>query len=129
MRISVLCENTAYKKEFEGEHGLSLLISTDKHKILFDAGQTDLFLRNGARLGEDLKDVDMVVLSHGHYDHGGGLFKFLSLNDKAKVYINKNVANEKMVKLSLEATKNTKKDTKIYRNATKKYFFRCIFVA
>ena len=88
MRISVLCENTAYKKEFEGEHGLSLLISTEKHKILFDAGQTDLFLRNGARLGEDLKDVDMVVLSHGHYDHGGGLARFLDLNATAPVYLN-----------------------------------------
>lgn len=90
MRISVLCENTAYKKEFEGEHGLSLLISTEKHKILFDAGQTDLFLRNGARLGEDLKDVDMVVLSHGHYDHCNGLKYFLERNTTAKVYLHKN---------------------------------------
>ena len=70
IRITVLSENTS-REGFESEHGLSLFIKTDKHSILFDMGQGELFLRNADRLGIDLRDVDVAVLSHGHYDHGG----------------------------------------------------------
>ena len=94
MRISVLCENTSYKNEFEAEHGLSLLITTEKHKILFDAGQSDLFLRNAERLGEDLRDVDLLVLSHGHYDHCNGLKFFLERNTVAKVILHEKAFGE-----------------------------------
>ena len=52
-------------------------------------GQTELFSENAEKLGIDLKKTDITVLSHGHYDHGGGLKKFLSINDKAPVYINR----------------------------------------
>lgn len=71
------------------EHGLSLFIETEKHNILFDMGQTDLFARNAEMLGADLSDVDVAILSHGHYDHGGGLKAFLDLNRKAPVYMSK----------------------------------------
>lgn len=87
MRISVLCEDTVFKNEYEAEHGLSILITTKRHKILFDTGQSDLFLRNAERLGEDLRDVDVVVLSHGHYDHCNGLRYFLERNTNATVYL------------------------------------------
>lgn len=89
MKISVLCENTSKKPNIASEHGLSLFIETEKHNILFDMGQTDLFLKNATLLNIDLKTVDIAILSHGHYDHGGGLETFLSLNDKAKIYINR----------------------------------------
>ena len=87
MRISVLLENTAFSDEFEAEHGLSLCIETGGHKILFDMGQTDAYARNAERLGIDLSLVDAAVLSHGHYDHGGGLARFLSANPTAPVYL------------------------------------------
>lgn len=89
MRITALLENTTKRNDMEIEHGLSLYIETDTHKILFDMGQTDLFAKNAKTLGIDLSAVDIAVLSHGHYDHGGGLETFLSLNDKAPVYINR----------------------------------------
>lgn len=90
MKITTLVENTTCDERLECEHGLSLYIETDDHRILFDMGQTDLFYHNACKMGIDLALVDIAVLSHGHYDHGGGLEKFLQINNKAKVYINSN---------------------------------------
>lgn len=89
MRITSLAENTSADENIGYEHGLSLYIETDNHNILFDMGQTELFSENAEKLGIDLTKADIAVLSHGHYDHGGGLKKFLSINDKAPVYINR----------------------------------------
>lgn len=89
MKITSLLENTACSTSVEAEHGLSLYIETKDHKILFDMGQTDLFAKNAKSLSVDLAEVDIAVLSHGHYDHGGGLAKFLELNSKAPIYINR----------------------------------------
>ncbi len=90
MKITALVENTSNIPEIGAEHGLSLYIETCSHKILFDMGQSDLFYKNAVKLGINLAEVDVAVLSHGHYDHGGGLKTFLSINNKAKVYLNKN---------------------------------------
>ncbi len=57
------------------EHGLSMLIDADQ-KILFDAGQSSLFLKNAENLNLDLGNIDLAVLSHGHYDHGDGFEHF-----------------------------------------------------
>ncbi|MGE4276276.1 MAG: MBL fold metallo-hydrolase [Lawsonibacter sp.] len=87
MKIKVLMENTTALPDFRTEHGLSLYLETGTHKLLFDTGQSDGFAENAERLGVNLADVDLAVLSHGHYDHGGGLNTFLSLNKKAPVYL------------------------------------------
>ena len=55
------------------EHGLSYLIEYDGKRLLFDTGQSNLFLKNAEKMGLDLFDVDTIVLSHGHFDHGDGL--------------------------------------------------------
>ena len=89
MKITVLTENTCKSGNFSCEHGLSLYIEAGDKKILFDMGQTELFTENASKMGIDLGDVDFAVLSHGHYDHGGGLAKFLEINQKAPVYISK----------------------------------------
>ena len=54
MRITTLAENTSVSDNFSAEHGLSLYIETDKHNILFDMGQTELFSENAEKLGIDL---------------------------------------------------------------------------
>ena len=87
MRIVSLLENTTRREDMAVEHGLSLYIETEQHRILFDMGQTDLFARNAQALGIRLSDVDIAVLSHGHYDHGGGLRTFLESNSHAPVYL------------------------------------------
>ena len=84
MKITALIENTS-ARGLPTEHGLSLFVETAERKFLFDMGQTDLFARNAETLGIDLTTVDFAVLSHGHYDHGGGLKAFLALNDHAPV--------------------------------------------
>lgn len=87
MKITALLENTSGRADMQTEHGLSLYIETEEHNILFDMGQTNLFLNNAQKLGINLAEADIAVLSHGHYDHGGGLKSFLEVNRKAPVYI------------------------------------------
>ncbi len=73
MKLFILTENVAGGK-FLAEHGLSYLIEIDGEKALFDTGHTNVFLKNAALLGIDIcNDVENVVLSHGHWDHGDGL--------------------------------------------------------
>ena len=88
MKITALIENTS-ACDLPTEHGLSLFVETAEVKFLFDMGQTDLFVRNAETLGIGLTTADFAVLSHGHYDHGGGLNTFLALNDHAPVYISR----------------------------------------
>lgn len=89
MKITSLLENTSIRADMQTEHGLSLYIETETRKILFDMGQTDLFLKNAEVLDIDLSRVDVAVLSHGHYDHGGGLAAFFEANAKAPVYVHR----------------------------------------
>ena len=87
MKIIALMENTAAVPDVLSEHGLSLYLEGKGHRILFDTGQSENFAVNAKRLGVDLAAVDLAILSHGHYDHGGGLKRFLELNQKAPVYL------------------------------------------
>ncbi len=73
MKITVLSENTA-GGSLLAEHGLSYLLEINETKILLDTGHSDVFKKNALKLGIDIDtDVNTVVLSHGHWDHGGGL--------------------------------------------------------
>ncbi len=90
MIISTLLENTAISSNYKTKHGLSLHIQTNEHKILFDLGPDDTFIENAKKLNIDIAEVDIVIISHGHRDHGGGLESFLKENSTAKIYINKN---------------------------------------
>lgn len=89
IKIHVLAENTACSAKYGCEHGVSLYMVTDRHNILFDSGQSNLLIHQAALLGADLGKVDLAVLSHGHYDHGGGLEGFLEVNKTAPVYLHK----------------------------------------
>lgn len=100
MRIITLADNKTQSNELKTEHGLSLYIETDDNqKILYDTGQSNLFIQNAKKLGVDLNRIDKVVISHGHYDHIGGLIDFLQINSTAKVYINATLFNYKYFSL------------------------------
>ncbi len=73
LQITTLSENTAGARRLLGELGLSILVKTDEAKILFDTGQSTSASHNADIMGINLSQVDKIVLSHGHYDHTGGL--------------------------------------------------------
>jgi len=64
-------------------------IETARHKLLFDLGKSAAFAENAANLGVEISSVDTVIISHGHYDHGGGLKQFLSMNSYARIFLHK----------------------------------------
>ena len=87
MKWTVLVDNQTNNPALETEHGLSVLLETERHSILLDTGASDMLMRNAERLGKDLSAVDYVFISHGHSDHAGGLRHFMEVNKKAKVIV------------------------------------------
>ncbi len=85
MKLVTIVENTCGSNGCIAEHGLSIYIETEKHILLLDAGQTDAAIKNAARLGIDLSKVDTLILSHGHYDHSGGIMPFNKMNKNARI--------------------------------------------
>jgi 7,8-dihydropterin-6-yl-methyl-4-(beta-D-ribofuranosyl)aminobenzene 5'-phosphate synthase len=73
MKLTVLCENTVRRAGLLGEHGLAWWLDTGDHRVLFDTGQGLTLAHNARRLGIPIERADAIVLSHGHYDHTGGL--------------------------------------------------------
>ena len=95
MQITTLIENLVYRKYLFAEHGLSILIENDFDKILVDTGQTGNFTRNANYMGIDIKKIEYVVITHGHFDHIGGLDTFLEINNKAKIIMHPNALQPK----------------------------------
>ncbi|MBR3600490.1 MAG: MBL fold metallo-hydrolase [Lachnospiraceae bacterium] len=94
MKIICLMENTALADNIISEHGFSLYVETENHRLLIDAGQSNGFAENAKSVGVDLSKVDMAMLSHGHYDHSGGLMKFAQINENAPIYMQSNAGGE-----------------------------------
>ena len=87
MKWTVLSDNRTCNDQLQMEHGLSILLETDKHRILLDTGASDVFIRNAEQLGIDLSTVDYAFISHGHSDHAGGLKHIMEINDKAQIIV------------------------------------------
>jgi len=86
-RIVVLVENIASRDDLVAEHGLSVWIEANGLRFLFDTGQGGALVRNAEALGIALKSADAVLLSHGHYDHTGGLAHVLDRQDPPALHI------------------------------------------
>ncbi len=89
MRVTALIENGALegREDLQPEWGLSLFVELNGNKILFDTGASGAFAANAEKLGVEISDVDLAVVSHHHFDHGGGLARFFELNRKAPVFL------------------------------------------
>jgi len=84
--VTVLVENTAQGIGLMAEHGLAYHVDAGAQSLLFDTGQSGLLARNALKLGLDLATIDALVLSHGHYDHTGGLREVWELAPNAPLY-------------------------------------------
>ena len=87
MRIVNLIENTEGREGCACAHGLSFYVETAKHKLLLDLGPSEETLQNAQKLGIELAEIDTVILSHGHYDHSGGIMPFARINTDAAIYM------------------------------------------
>lgn len=85
--VTILSENTARGAGILGEHGLASWVDTGAHRVLFDTGQGLVLASNAARLGIDLGQADAIVLSHGHFDHVGGLETALAAAPAAPLFL------------------------------------------
>jgi 7,8-dihydropterin-6-yl-methyl-4-(beta-D-ribofuranosyl)aminobenzene 5'-phosphate synthase len=97
LKINILAENRARRRGILAEHGLSILVEYNGFKVLFDVGQKDVFSLNAKTDGIDLSTVDALVISHGHYDHSGGVPEFCRLNKKAPIYIHPDAFCERYI--------------------------------
>jgi len=87
MFVKILCENRTNRSECLAEHGLSVYIETAGRRILFDLGASDICIQNAKKMKVGLEKVDTVVISHGHYDHTGGVPAFCEINQTAEIYV------------------------------------------
>lgn len=94
-RVTVLCENTVPVPALIGEHGFSAYVETPDAVILFDTGQGMGLVPNSLRLKKELRDVSTLVLSHGHFDHTGGMLAFLGVHGPCEVVAHPDVLLER----------------------------------
>jgi len=87
IRITVLVENSVHRQGLVAEHGLSFHVQSGEHSLIFDAGQTDLAVINAETLRLPLDRVEAMVMSHGHYDHTGGVPAMLEVVPEARFYL------------------------------------------
>jgi len=107
-RITILCENLVGQRVGLGEHGFSAFIETDRGDYLFDTGGGRSIVANSLALGKDLRTVQKIFLSHGHYDHTGGLPEVLKLKGNVDVHAHPHVFLDRMAVLK-ENGKETKR--------------------
>ncbi|MCK9150548.1 MBL fold metallo-hydrolase [Methanobacterium alcaliphilum] len=101
MKVTILIDDKKINQpDLVAEHGLSIHIEKNGRNILLDMGKSDLFMENASTLGISLEDVDVAVLSHGHYDHGGGLSAFFDKNKNAPLYLKKTAERKHFSKKS-----------------------------
>jgi len=89
MRVTSLIDNSRVegREDLDAEFGLSVHVEANGTTILFDMGASDAFARNAALLDIDIAETELAVVSHQHFDHGGGLEHFLETNQRAPVYL------------------------------------------
>lgn len=93
--LTILAENRVTDARLLAEQGLSVFVESSSGNLLFDTGQTGAFIHNARELNIDLADIQAIVLSHGHYDHTGGLPHYLREIKAADVYCHPSISNKK----------------------------------
>lgn len=124
MKITVLIDNNPHPLlDLHNEHGVSFYFEINDQKYLFDVGASDKFYLNALQLGVEIADVDYLIISHGHNDHGGGLMKFLEVNSKAKILISTEVKNQSFYSYRKEQKRNISLDISLLERYSKRFIF------
>lgn len=95
LKLTVLIENQTNRRDIKAEHGLSFLLEADGKRILFDVGSSGAVWENGEKLGLLPGDVDILVLSHNHYDHAGGFRRGVEMGLRCRVICGEGFFEEK----------------------------------
>jgi 7,8-dihydropterin-6-yl-methyl-4-(beta-D-ribofuranosyl)aminobenzene 5'-phosphate synthase len=104
-RITVLVDDCVRGRDLLGEHGLAFWVEIGGRRLLFDTGQGMALKHNAKLLGVRLESANAVVLSHGHYDHTGGLGHMLEVAPKAGIYAHPAALEPKYVRTDDGAVK------------------------
>jgi 7,8-dihydropterin-6-yl-methyl-4-(beta-D-ribofuranosyl)aminobenzene 5'-phosphate synthase len=96
--ITTLVENTVHARGLLAEHGLSFHLQAGQRSLLFDTGQSDLFLHNALKLRLRLAGAEAIVLSHGHNDHTGGLKAAHEAAPQARLFLHRAALSQKFVR-------------------------------
>lgn len=114
MKIKALIENKSSDNKYKAEHGLSIYIDTGVIKILVDTGESGAFIENAIEMGVEITDIDVVIASHSHRDHTGGLIGFFKKNKKAKLYISKNANQQLFFRVALFIKENVSTPQEVF---------------
>ncbi len=96
MRITCIIEDESHNPFLKAEHGLSLYI--EEANLIFDMGQSNSFIKNAEKFGIEMEKIEYAIISHGHYDHGGGLRYFLDINKTANIYVGRGAFSKRYAK-------------------------------
>ena len=126
MQIISLVENTrlAHRQDLHTEPDLATYIFSNGRQILFDTGMSGIFHSNARRLNVDITQTDLAVISHHHFDHGGGLATLLETNRQAMIYLRSSTAD----RLSLELIGLFKRSIGLDQSLFQRYPKRFAFV-
>ena len=115
MKVTIIYDNTAFRKGLQADWGFSALVEIKEKKILFDTGANGrILLSNMEELEINPRDIGEVFISHLHWDHRGGLSSFLSLNNEVKLWIPSYFPEVEYARETIEVKKPTKLYDGIY---------------
>jgi 7,8-dihydropterin-6-yl-methyl-4-(beta-D-ribofuranosyl)aminobenzene 5'-phosphate synthase len=124
MKVAVLIDNNPHAElNLLTEHGLSIYFEADGFKWLFDVGASEHFYTNAVNMGINVEDIDFLVLSHGHFDHTGGLEQFIKVNHKAPIIMSAQIEGKTFYSYRLQSKRNIGINHSIVKQNINRFIF------